>query len=247
MRKILLFIILSTTAFYINAQEADKPIRIGVTGGLNSTWLFNENISEAGEEIDYFSTFGGSAGIRLLYSFSPKSGLSLEVAYSGHNQILTGSFTNFSYESKTRLKYLDFPLLFRLQSSKGPYFEFGPQVSFLLSAREDFVSDPADPDFDYKYIDFKNNFKGTLIGGVLGFGIDFDVNEKIIFSAGLRFGYGFTDMINEYSKTEMNNLLHNNKISYLAYVSHLEINNDIIYKPANRAYGGFLMGVTFQL
>jgi hypothetical protein len=34
-----------------------------------------------------------------------------------------------------KLRYMDVPLLLRLGGDKGGYFEFGPQFSFLNSAR----------------------------------------------------------------------------------------------------------------
>ena len=240
----------SLTAQELIDDASLKSISVGVVGGLNSTWLFNKNISDAGDNINMTPTFGGYGGINSIYEWNRKYGISLSLIFSGHNQIYNGEVNNnaFSYTNKIRLTYLDIPLLFRMKSLRGPYFELGPQVSFLLSALENYHSDPEDKGLNnYTDKDVKSDFKNTNIAVIVGFGIDFDFNEIIFLTGGLRFGYGLTDITEEYSFTEVNSNLGANSMSFTSIFSHLDRDANFNYEPNRRVFGGLIIGVSYLL
>ena len=124
------------------------------------------------------------------------------------------------YESETNLTYIDVPLLFRLTSSKGPYFEIGPQFSFLSKAESTYKDSPSDPDFTTS--DIKDNVNSVNISAQIGFGYDIKASEKLTVGLGLRFGYGLTD-------------------------AGKEPDNSVGYEKTNTAVGGFRVGLSYAL
>jgi hypothetical protein len=236
MKRLLIICIITATALSASAQN----FRIGLGGGFNSTWLANSNVSDQGDDLDFAVTFGGSIGIEGVYGFNEKSGISIAMLYSGHNQKYEGEAGNTSYESTVKMRYLDIPILFRITSPSGTYFEVGPQVGFLMSADEE---GDLGPD-----IDVKDSFEGTNIAGVLGFGVDIDVSENVIITTGLRLGYGFTDATSEYSsESDLDAALSEGKVGTSTYYAHYDNKNNFGYEKTNRIFGGLKLGVTYNL
>ncbi len=232
MKKVLIILFTVSTVLSAQAQE----FRLGLGGGFNSTWLANTNVSDQGDELDFAVTFGGSVGIEGIYSFNEKTGISMALLFSGHNQKYEGKFGNTTYETKVMMRYLDIPILFRLTSPSGTYFEIGPQFGFLTKAEEEFDGGSTE--------DIKDGFASSNIAGVLGFGVDIDASEHIIITTGLRLGYGFTDVTNEYSSaTELNNTSDN--IGTPTYMAHFDNKNKFGYEKTSRIFGGLKLGVTY--
>jgi len=236
MKRLLSLLVFVSFVTLTNAQG----FRLGLGGGFNSTWLANTNVSDQGDDLDFAVTFGGSIGIEGIYSFSEKTGVSAALLYSGQNQKYEGKDGNRNIETKVKMRYLDIPVLFRLTSPSGTYFEFGPQFGFLMSADE--VGDIG-PD-----IDIKDAFEGTNIAGVLGFGVDIDASETIIITTGLRLGYGFTDVTTEYStEGELTTDVVDGKAGTPNYWAHYDNKNNFGYEKTSRIFGGLKLGVTYIL
>ncbi|MEP7265721.1 MAG: hypothetical protein ABI772_14545, partial [Bacteroidota bacterium] len=109
MKKLLLIILLISSAAGVQAQ---KGFRAGIRGAYNSTWLFNKNVSDAGDELDYKSSFGLQAGVSLVYMFSESTGFSLDVMSGSVNQkytnrLLKGTPFETKYESETKMSNID--------------------------------------------------------------------------------------------------------------------------------------------
>ncbi len=183
MKKLL--VILATLGM-IQQANAQIKVRAGLEGGINSTWLFNKTVSDAGDELDYKSTIGGQFGIGAYAKFNKLVGLSVSLMSGSINQKYTerinagGVFSN-SFVTETKLKYIDIPILFRLTTDGkvGFYFETGPQFSLLSSAK-------------HESTDIKSNTNSMNIAAILGFGIDAKAGP-ITITSGLRMGYGITD------------------------------------------------------
>lgn len=250
MKKALLTIAVVIAGLSVQAQN----IRVGLTGGVNSTWLMNKNVFDADDELDIAASFGGRLGIEGIYSFNDKTGLSLGFNFiSTHNQKYTGesSSGNVSYDVTEHLKYFDIPLLFRLTSSSGTYFEVGPQFGFLTSATEDFETSPSSP-FDYEGDEHDGSYENMNIAVILGFGVDIDVTENIFITAGLRLGYGLSDVTTEYgSAAELAAADNMDEISYPNYWAHYENANtqngdQFSYEKTSRVFGGLNLGVSYK-
>lgn len=241
MKKVLLTVIVFLFALSAQAQG----FRIGMSGGINSTWLMNKNVFDQGDDLDIASSFGGRLGLDAIYSFNDKIGLSVGINFiSTHNQKYTGenSSGSYSYDAKTKLNYLDIPILFRLTAQSGPYFEIGPQIGILGSAKEDFEESPNSGD-NYTNYNVKNGFNTTNVALILGFGVDIDVLEKLYITTGLRLGYGFSDVTKEYgSSTE----LYNSTESFTTNAAHIDDNNQFNYEKTTRVFGGLHLGVSYK-
>lgn len=185
MKKIILGLALSTLALGVNAQG----LRVGVTGAYNSTWLFNKNVSDAGDELDYKSSFGGQIGVDALYNFKENAGVYIAIISNSVNQKYTNRFGNVTSESENKFKYISVPVLFRFTGEKGPYFEIGPEFSF--GGKGKFESDAISGDYEDDDINKSN------IAIALGFGVSVKASEQIHIDLGLRFAWGVSDVFKE--------------------------------------------------
>ncbi len=241
MKKALLTIAIVVAALSTQAQS----FRLGVSGGVNSTWLMNKNVFDANDGLDIATSFGGRFGIDAIYSFNDKVGISVGFNFlSTHNQKYTGEQGPADYDLTTKLRYLDIPILFRLTSSGGTYFELGPQIGILGTAKESFESSNSNvfgPDYDD--INVKSGFNSTNIAVILGFGVDIDVTEKIYITTGLRLGYGISDVTEEYDNG-LDLLLNTN--SSTVQFAHIDDDGDFHYEKTSRAFGGLHIGISYK-
>jgi opacity protein-like surface antigen len=117
------------------AQES--AFRIGAVLLPQSTWLLNQDDSDARPELDYEVNWGFAGGISTFYNFNDYLGVGLDVLYSNQGQKYKGTQSGISYTAKATLNYLKLPLLLRLNSDPNSVVQFnaflGPQFSFLLS------------------------------------------------------------------------------------------------------------------
>jgi opacity protein-like surface antigen len=214
MKRFLVTLIALSFLQQANAQN----IRIGVEGAYNSTWLFNKNVSDAGEELDYQKTFGSQIGVNAVFSLKEGLGLYAGVLSGKVNQKLKYR-TNInlpnetSETEETKLSYIDIPVLLRITSSKGPYFEVGPQFSILSSSK--LKTDLGTNDID-------KGIKSSNISVEIGFGVDIKATDKLTVNAGLRFGYGLTDAAEKPS-------------------------NAVGYEPTHAAVGGIHVGLSYSI
>lgn len=241
MKKTLTLILLLCSSQLIQAQEG---LRLGLKGSYMSTWLFNKNVSDAGNELDYASTFGGTIGIQGVYMFAETYGINVEIVSAGHNQKYTGDDNGVTADLELKMRYIDIPVLFRVASEKGPYFEIGPQFSFLGSAKESATINDVKL---YSDEDFKDNFNGFGLAAVLGFGVDIKLTDMVNLSTGLRFGYAFTDATKEFTQTEAAQKFGNDELSFVALSAHTNQQGAFDYAKTSRAFGGIQLGLQVNL
>ena len=213
MKKLL--VILISVGFIHNANA--QTIKAGIEGAFNSTWLFNKNVSDAGDQLDYKSTFAPQFGVSGVFTSEEGAGVYLGIMSGSVNQkyttrTLAGTPFEKSFETETKLKYIDIPVLFRLTTKGGFYFEVGPQFSLLSNAK--FVGNNSTTDI-------KSETNSLNISGQIGLGMDVKASDKISIIAGLRFGYGFTDAAKK--------------------------GNEVNYKPTHSAVGGLHVGVAYTI
>lgn len=208
MKRILIIAAIMASAHFSIGQT----LRAGLAGGYNSTWLFNKQVSDAGDELDYKSSFGPQFGVEGLFNLDEGLGISAGILFGSVNQKYTNRSNNETFETATKLKYIDIPLLFRRTGENGPYFEIGPQFSIFSSGTAETPLGDSDIDSD--------QINGLNISGVLGFGYDAQISDNLVFTAGLRFAYGFTD-------------------------AGKEPDNSTGYEPTHTAVGGLHIGLAY--
>jgi len=249
MKKALLTIAVVIAALSTQAQEGN--FRVGLSGGVNSTWLMNKNVFDANDALDIAATFGGRFGVDAIYSFNEKIGVGVGFNFVSRNsQKYTGDNTGLDGDLTTKLNYFDIPLMLRLTSSGGTYFEIGPQFGFLTSAEESYEGDSLST-WDYDDVDIKNSFETTNIALVFGFGVDIDVTENIFITTGLRLGYGFTDVTKEYKNDlefyqDNPEALTNNAYYLSTSAAQVDDKGKQNYEKTSRVFGGLHIGVSYK-
>lgn len=255
MKKLILVAALAAITF---GAQAQGEMTIGLKGAFNYTALFNNNVSDQGYELNYAPTTGGSFGASFNYRLAEKYSLDVNLLISGHNEkydLNYGTEANPSPGTvEDKLKYIDIPVLFKMGSGNGAYFEVGPQFSFLSSAKETStwpdasgLGSAVSSQFNYSGRDFKNDFKGFGLSGVIGFGGDFELNDQLGLTAGIRLGYMFTDATTEYTEVEAGKLAAADNLSFNAIFNHTNKKGDFDYQKTMRAWAGLNIGLTYKL
>ena len=147
MKKVLIITAITVFGF---AKGFSQDIKFGVKAGVNFANLYGDN-TEAIDPITSILNFGLVAEIPL----SEKLSFQPEIMYSTQGYGVDDNIVS--------LNYLNLPLMGKYYVTKGFSVEAGPQLGFLLSAK--------DEDTD---TDLKDNFKTVDFGVNLGLGYKLD-------------------------------------------------------------------------
>jgi hypothetical protein len=165
MKKVLLVAFIAVLGLAnVNAQE----IEFGAKGGLNFASISGDNTGDVGLVTGF--NFGLVAEIPITekFSFQP------ELMYSGQGYGLDNDT-----DDTVALNYLNIPLMGKYYLIKGLSLEAGPQIGFLLSAKNDNT-------------DLKDSFNTVDFGVNFGLGYKFDNGLNF----GARYNLGLSDINN---------------------------------------------------
>lgn len=185
MKKIILTIAVVLTANFVSAQD----MKFGVKGGLNLS-----NVTGDGNpSMKVGIHFGGF----MEYKVSEKFVIQPELLFStqGAKFEYSDSFEGESYSenSNYKLSYLNIPIMAKYYVSEKFSLEAGPQIGFLLSAKNDFDYSETfggETFSESGEVDIKEFLNSTDFG--INFGAGYDLNEKM--SLGFRYNLGLTDI-----------------------------------------------------
>lgn len=151
MKKIL---ILSLAIFSFGSLQAQTP-SFGLKVGSN----FSNLVVKDGISSDYLTGLhvGGLAHVHLSRQWA----LQPEVFFSGQG----GEFTTGSLTNKFVLNYINVPILFQYMFDNGFRLQAGPQIGFLVSAKNKSNNLEAD---------LKNDYKSPDLSFPIGLGYLFD-------------------------------------------------------------------------
>ena len=177
MKKFLLLAVV--TVLGITNVTAQK-VKFGAKGGLNFAYISGDNT----KNIDAVAAF--NFGLLSEIPISDKFSFQPEVMFSGQG---------YSFKDKDNLialNYLNIPLMGKYYITKGLSVEAGPQLGFLLSAKDEKK-------------DVKDAFKTFDFG--LNFGLGYKLENGLNF--GVRYNLGLTDInnIDNYSSKNQNQVL----------------------------------------
>lgn len=162
MKNFLLLAVLTVLGFLnVNAQE----IKFGAKGGLNFANISGDNT----KGIDVVTSF--NVGVVSEIPISEKFSFQPEIMYSGQG---------YSFDDNTvALSYLNIPLMGKYYLTKGLSLEAGPQIGFLLAAKNE-----------------KTNVKDSF--NTFDFGVNFGLGYKLDngLNFGARYNLGLTDINN---------------------------------------------------
>jgi len=161
-----------------------EGLKLGVKVIPQSTWMLNQQDSDAGPEFDYVTTWGLAFGASGDIFTSPNFGVGLEMLYSSQGQKFK-AFDTLQFAKK--LTYLKVPLLLNFATAgDGTNFlaQVGPQMNILLNSDlQDENGHPVPNTIAYKSVSF---------AVALFLGVTINVGVAAIVT-GLRFDYGLTD------------------------------------------------------
>jgi hypothetical protein len=187
MKKQTLLVVLAVFAF---APMAFSQLSGGIRLGVN---LANQKYDADGISVTPDSKLGILGGLYLTANLSDKIAIQPELHFAsmGSKVDLLGE------EIKTKLSYLSVPVLFRYNITENFNLQVGPQLGFLVSAKEEFDGDSEDVKDAYKGIDF---------GAAIGLGVDFGkINGGLRYVAGLSNTFDSDGDINSSDFTVKNN------------------------------------------
>ncbi len=189
---------------FANAQET----KFGVKTGLNIANL-------SGDVEGASSLVGFQIGGFAEFKISDKFAVQPELMYSaqGGKQSYSESSSGYSYsaESKIKLSYLNVPVMAKYYAAPKFSLEFGPQIGFLLSAKQDWSESGTDGSYSGSE-DIKKDAESINFG--LNFGAGYDFTEKL--SAGLRYNLGLSNIAKTESgdNTEIKNSVFSLSLGY---------------------------------
>lgn len=123
MKKLILGLALALLAGTASAQT------MGIKAGLNYGTLTGDDA----KNYDYRP--GYTVGLTARYGLNELIGVQTEALFTSKGAKYNYNTKDIETTDRLRLNYLDIPVLLHLQVS-GLYFEAGPQVSFLLKAKQ---------------------------------------------------------------------------------------------------------------
>mgnify|MGYP003612481077 CR=1 FL=1 len=186
MKKVLLSAVAILAFGFANAQD----IKYGAKVGLNVATL-NGDVEDAKSLIG--AHLGGFVEIKIneKFAFQPELLYSMQGAKSEYSE----SEPDYSYseEAKYKLGYLNVPLMAKYFATDKLFIEAGPQIGFLMSAKnefkfsETFMGDTESASGD---VDIKDNLKSIDFG--LNFGLGYEFTENVFASA--RYNVGLSDI-----------------------------------------------------
>ena len=170
MKKILLLAVVTVLGFTnVNAQE----IKFGAKGGLNFATISGDNT----KGVDLVTSF--NFGVLSEIPISDKFSFQPEIMYSGQG---------YSFNDNTiALSYLNIPLMEKYYVTKGLSVEAGPQIGFLLAAKNEKT-------------DVKDSFNTFDFG--INFGLGYKLDNGLNFVA--RYNLGLTDINNVENSSSKN-------------------------------------------
>jgi hypothetical protein len=202
-------------------------VDIGAKGAFNSTWLLNSNFS-GDRNSGYDFSFGYAAGGKIGFNFNEVSEITLDVLYSNAEQKYFSTGLATRWTRRVTLQYLDFPLLYR-NTKEGSYIEIGPQYSLLMGASDENSSTGT-------MSGAKERFSEDNLSAVFGFGSYIAGTENLYLTLGMRFVYGFKDVISDKGGR-------GEEYRYLDPSS----TKTAAYKSTNLLYGGFVLELNYDL
>ncbi|MBP93710.1 MAG: hypothetical protein CMC55_06290 [Flavobacteriaceae bacterium] len=181
-------------AFFSFATLSAQDVRFGVKGGVNFANVagdygytgFDEAYGDSEMKVGFH--IGGLAELKL----SDKFALQPELLFS--SQGYKSNYFDFDdrkVDYNVNLSYVNIPIMAKFFPIEGLSIEAGPQVGFLVSAKDEFNDYENDLFDDDEDIDTKDLYKTIDFG--LNFGVSYELPSGLFFSARYNLGLSKVD------------------------------------------------------
>ncbi|RZK50725.1 MAG: PorT family protein [Pedobacter sp.] len=166
MKRLFILSIAVLFSGYSFAQSTDKPIRLGIKGGVNISNIIKDD-GNNNFKTDYLT--GYHAGLTLDIKLTDNLAFTPEAVYSTKGYKASNTFGDFTQTTH----FIEVPILASIKIAQGFNLVAGPQVSFLMSTKNTFENGFGT--IQQEIIeDESDRFKKSLAGGVIGFRFDFN-------------------------------------------------------------------------
>lgn len=187
MKKILLITFVLAFVFStINAQDSGGDLRKKLQVGLKVGTNYSNVYDTKGEDFIADPKFGIVTGVFLKLPIGKILGFQPEILFSQKGFKSSGTFLMIPYRYRRTSSFIDVPLLISLKPINQVNILIGPQYSYLIYEKDQFLSGNLSLD-QKKEFDNTNIRKSVLC--LLG-GIDININHLIF---GLRAGWDVTN------------------------------------------------------
>ena len=208
-----------------------QGLQVGIKGSLNSTWLLNNHVSDASaNDQTYIPSFGHYYGLSAAMFFNKKLGIEVNVLYDTHRQKYSDE--DETYESETTLNRISVPLMLKIRSETGAFFEIGAIYNSLTSAEYSL----AVGSLSFPTQDVRDKMAKSSIDAMFGIGFDIHIVAGLSLTTALRFWGSMTDLrgVDAFGGDLSDPL-------WLTAAYNGE------YKQTRAASAGFLMGLTYSI
>ncbi|MDR6967937.1 opacity protein-like surface antigen [Flavobacterium arsenatis] len=179
MKKIILSVFTVLTFGLVNAQE----INYGAKAGLNIATIVGD------VEEDLESKVGFHLGGFVEFKISEKFSIQPELLYSQQGTKLeyteSDGFENYTIKATAKYDYLNIPVMAKYYVANGFNLQAGPQIGFLVGAK-----DKVEVESIALEVDAKDNLNKLDFG--LNFGAGYDFTNKIF--AEVRYNLGLSEL-----------------------------------------------------
>ncbi len=204
-----LFFAVVFTAIAMTGANAQT---FGAKAGLNmSNFRFsgaNATANKEGQKSAIGFAIGGFAAFEISdkLTFQPELLFSMQGAkHSESGTTLRGS--SYNYEDTFKMSYINIPLIAKYYVTDAINIQFGPQIGFLMSAKDDYTRTNGGST-ESGSTDIKDEYRS------IDFGVDFGAGYKLDnLSFDLRYNLGLGDII-EIRPSSDNNKAFNNVIQF---------------------------------
>ncbi len=175
---------------FATAASAQMEAHFGIKGGMNASELHSTN--NGGNKMD--TKIGFHAGVLAhIHAKHSNWGIQPEVMYSleGAKQTVAGIKTDYN------MGYINVPVLVQYMFDNGFRIEAGPQIGFLMNAKNTTGSIKTDA---------KDNYKSTAFS--IPVGVGYLTRSGLGFDA--RYSFGISDL----NKTSSSSKLHGNNFQF---------------------------------
>ena len=161
--------VLAAGLLFAGAVHAQSPIRVGVKAGVNLSNIIKD---DGDNNFNTKINPGFNAGLTLDIPVIESVAFTPEILYSTKGYKLESDFGEFTQTTN----FIDVPILATIKlGGSGLNLVAGPQVSFLLSTKNKFETEMGE--IEQQVNEDSDNFKKSLVGGVIGF--RYDINNTI--------------------------------------------------------------------
>jgi hypothetical protein len=159
--------IIAAGLFIAGAANAQSPVRFGIKAGVNIANIIKDN---GNNDFKTEGKTGFNAGLTADIKLVDGIAFTPEILYAQKGYQLTSG----SNQYKRTTNFIDVPILASIRLASPLNLVVGPQVSFLMSTSDKYTSNSGSVTVDNNDSD---NFKKSLLGGVVG--LRYDVSNNI--------------------------------------------------------------------